>query len=124
MFTQGTQGRHFDDLTVTEVDLDQPEAATNGRAVGEYLADLTRPGIGTDIEVLWRLPKVKIPDTATDEICGKAGGIQLFQDGAGVRINHIRGDGMRLRGDDRGVEYLSVEQSSVLNGGLLDGRAV
>jgi len=53
------------------------------------------PGrIGADVEILGLLAKVEVADAASDEIAGKTGCVEFFQDMEGIAVDHLERDRM------------------------------
>ncbi len=97
VFVERPQGRDLDDLAMRKIDLDQPEPSADDGTVGKELADLARSGIGADVEILGLLAKVEVADAASDEIAGKTGCVEFFQDMEGIAVDHLERDRMLPR---------------------------
>ena len=76
------------DDVAAELDVDEPEAASDQEGVSEQFPDLVRVRIRADVEILGLPAEQKIPDTAADEVGDIAGAVQVIEhlDRVGVYV--------------------------------------
>ena len=98
----GAQGRHLDDLVAPEEHLHQAETPADGATVAEQLAQLARPGVGGDVEVLGCAAQVQVAHPAADQVALEAGVAQAVEHLERLPVQLVFADGVARLGDDGG----------------------
>ena len=78
--------RHLDDFAILEMDMSQAETPSDDQSIREALLDLSRPGIGDDIEILGWLPQHHVPNCAAGQVGDEAEPMETKKDFEDIRV--------------------------------------
>ena len=109
----GAEGGDFDDLAA-EVDVGEPEAASDEPAVGEDLLELLGGGVGGDVEVLGDEPEEQVAHAAAREVGDVAFAAQAVEHLEGVGIDLFPAKAVRFAGNDVRIHRNAASRAGAL----------
>ncbi len=101
-FRTPPEGGHLDILSPGEVDVGQAEAVSDESGIAEEVPDLTRVGIGGDVEIFGGLAQKQIADAPTHQVCRETMMVEPVKDLQSIRVDGLAGDGVLLAGENAG----------------------